>query len=843
LVVDDFRLEALIASGGMGQVWKAIQVSLQRPVAIKFMREDRLSERSVAFFGREARAGGRMNHPGLVTVYAAGQAGELHWIAQEFVVGGATLRDFIDDARRSPRPAEDYYRSLAGFLIELCDAMQFAHDAGVIHRDLKPNNILVTPDDRPKITDFGLARLTDEASISELFSLQGTPFYMSPEQVMGKIGGIDHRADIFSLGAVIYEALTLRKAFDADTQPALFLQILREDPDDPRTIDARIPDELAIVCMRALEKRRRDRFASMREMGEELRRYQRGEPLLTHPPGAWQRATKWVVRRQSTSVALGLGLALVGLGGWSLSKIQSARVEARDQKKENLVIQADYAIDDARMDEVERLMAEYGRLDADDYLPQLVLARGYSQHLRYAEAEREFEAARTKGFDPDRVDPADAQSLYQRALALVIAGDLAQRPEAIRCLEAAVELNPRLRAAQLMLYQLHKEDGDLAAADQALAAFQGHLATGDDYYQVVAALRSEMQGRTQEAVDRMLELGQRVGSERARDLRVDRILGRLYLQLAFEAPREQAQAGEALLSKAEQHLSAAVDVNPSDVSSWVNRGMAQIRWYWHASEGPQAAEHLALALRFGRQALSLHPKSAPALRVVLNALVFTAKLDFDPRSGDLSAWNEAASVAKELRVLDPEHPSLDLMEGQIDYFMGVAAEAHQDSARARELYSRSLEHDPNQVVPRLWLAQQDFLAKDFQASFKHLQAAQGTLADHAQEDAIGRLRPEFRVVLNIWSFGAGCRLGADSALDLARSAREQIDAALLEGVEVDPVELLNYAEFLATSPVVELRDCEEARFVFEQFDLRSRLNDPRYLQSLRDVEALIENCR
>src|SRR5688572_8983805 len=560
MVIDDFHLESRIASGGMGQVWKAVQVSLQRPVAIKFIREDRVSERNVAFFGREARAGGRMNHPGLVTVYAAGKAGELHWIAQELVPGGATLRDFIEDARKSPRLAGEYFKGLATFLVELCDALQFAHDAGVIHRDIKPNNILVTPDDRPKVTDFGLARLMDEASISGSFSLQGTPYYMSPEQVLGKVGGIDHRADIFSLGAVMYEALTLRKAFDGQTEATLFYQILRNDPPDPRTLNSLIPVDLAAVCMKALEKRRRDRFATMREVGDELRRYLRSEPVLTRLPGPWQRATRWVRRRQSASMAACLCAVLLGLGGWSLSKIRSSRHQALEQKLENLVIQAEHAIDDARMDEVERHMADFVRLAPKDYLPHLVLARGYAQSLRLAEAEREFDLAKEKGFDPDRVDPQDAKSLYHHALALAVADDASLRPEAVRNLESAIELDPRLRAAQLLLYQLQKELGDGAAAEQTLARFQSHLATGDDYYQVVEALRAELKGEIQSALERVVALDQRVGPERADQLRLDRILGRLYLALAFDESRGSSTAPE-LLTQADQHLAAAVEYN------------------------------------------------------------------------------------------------------------------------------------------------------------------------------------------------------------------------------------------------------------------------------------------
>jgi serine/threonine protein kinase len=842
MLVGDYRLEVRIGAGGMGQVWKAVQTSLQRPVAIKFMREDRVDERSVAFFAREARAGGRMNHPGLVTVYAAGQAGELHWIAQELVPGGATLRDFIEDARKSAHPQGEYYRALAGFLIELCDAMQFAHDAGVIHRDLKPNNILVTPDDRPKVTDFGLARLTDEASISEAFALQGTPYYMSPEQVMGKLGGIDHRADIFSLGAVIYEALTLRKAFDADTQAAVFYQILRDDPPDPRSIDARIPDDLAIVCMRALEKRRRDRFASMRELGDELRRYLRGEPLITQRPGLGRRAGKWIRRRQAVSVALGLGVALLGLGAWSVSRIQSAHRQAVDQKKENLVIQAERSIDDACMDEVERYMAEYGRLDPDDFLPQLLLARGYAQNLRLAEAEREFAAAKSKGFHPERFDAQDAESLFRHALALVI-DDPNQRPKAIESLQAAVGLNPKLRAGQLLLYQLQKDGGDRDAAEQTLSEFQSHLATGEDYYRIVSALRAELQGRIQEAIDALLELSQRVSQERAKELRLDRILGRLELQAALDQVRRGAKEVRPKLERAEQHLAAALDANPRDLGSWVNRSVLHAHWYRLDRRSTAGREHLELARGYADRAVSEQPQYPLALGAQLDALVLQATEGFRPESGDLTELEDAAAKAKSLRALCPSYENLELLEARIAYYLGMAAEARRDPAQTRELYSRSIEQDPNQVLPRLWLGQSDFQQENYAAAFDQFRTAQELFVRFAEEDTIRTLRPEFRVVLDIWTFGSATHSAEPDAMELAGSARDRIDEALDRGEQIDPVELLNYAEFLAKSPNVELRDCEAAQRLLKQFDLVSRLRGSIEEQTLLETVALIQGCR
>jgi serine/threonine-protein kinase len=149
-IVGDFRLVALIGQGGMGQVWEAEQVSLRRTVAVKFVRPERVTERQLELFAREARAGGRLSHPGIVTVHNYGTSDGLAWIAMEFVSGAWTLRDFMDEIARAGEVPEGYDRHVARFVAEIADAMQAAHEAGVIHRDLKPQNVLIAPDETPR---------------------------------------------------------------------------------------------------------------------------------------------------------------------------------------------------------------------------------------------------------------------------------------------------------------------------------------------------------------------------------------------------------------------------------------------------------------------------------------------------------------------------------------------------------------------------------------------------------------------------------------------------------------------------------------------------------------------
>ncbi|MAE46683.1 MAG: hypothetical protein CMJ86_07310, partial [Planctomycetes bacterium] len=252
--VGDFRLLRLIGRGGMGEVWEAEQLSLSRRVALKLLLPERVDQRGLDFFAREARAGGRLAHPGIVSVFGTGEDEGLHWIAMELVAEACDLRHSLEALREEGELPGDYYDQVAEFIAQVADALDVAHTGGVIHRDLKPGNILVTDDDRPKVSDFGLAKLTDEHSISLAGQLVGTFAYMSPEQVAVKHAGIDHRTDVFSLGVVLYEMLTLVRAFEGDTTEQVAQKILWEDPVDPRTLRSKVPQDLAVICVKAMEK-------------------------------------------------------------------------------------------------------------------------------------------------------------------------------------------------------------------------------------------------------------------------------------------------------------------------------------------------------------------------------------------------------------------------------------------------------------------------------------------------------------------------------------------------------------------------------------------------------------
>src|SRR5581483_9863140 len=273
-VLGHYRLRSRIWRGGMGEVYEAHDTVLERRVAVKilspelFGRPDRIQR-----FIQEAKSASALNHPHILTVYDIGK-GEVddvpvHYIAME-LVEGATLRDLIH-AKRPP------LKVLVDVLIQVADALAKAHQTGLIHRDLKPENIMVTSDGYAKIIDFGLAKLaeprvvhstdSDSATLSREGGLLGTVGYMAPEQVEQKT--LDARADIFSFGCIVYEAVTRSRAFAANSDVEILYKILHNPP--PPIAAADVPPELKRLVERCLEKSPEDRYQSMRDVALELR--------------------------------------------------------------------------------------------------------------------------------------------------------------------------------------------------------------------------------------------------------------------------------------------------------------------------------------------------------------------------------------------------------------------------------------------------------------------------------------------------------------------------------------------------------------------------------------------
>ncbi|MEW6689079.1 MAG: serine/threonine-protein kinase [Pseudomonadota bacterium] len=268
-----YRIRGVLGKGAMGLVYDGLDPNLDRRVAIKTILTRKLdadSARMVAVrFEREVHAVARLNHPNIVQVYDFGTEGDLAYIVMEFIQG-RELQDYFDKGERFD------LRAVFGLMTELLDALDFAHEAGIIHRDVKPANVMVDAGGHAKLTDFGVARMTDgpQGEATRVGAQVGTPSYMSPEQIQGLT--LDRRTDVFSAGIIFYQFLTGRKPFEAPSQFGLQAKIVQEDPVWPSRL-VQVPQEFDRVVARALAKEPDQRYGTARKFADALRRILEGK--------------------------------------------------------------------------------------------------------------------------------------------------------------------------------------------------------------------------------------------------------------------------------------------------------------------------------------------------------------------------------------------------------------------------------------------------------------------------------------------------------------------------------------------------------------------------------------
>jgi serine/threonine protein kinase/Flp pilus assembly protein TadD len=393
--IEGYRITGVIGQGGMGIVYRAIQTKLNRAVALKVLPAmvGAANPDAVARFRREATAAARLHHTNIVPIYDFGESRDAYYYAMELIEGQSldvvikrlavqnvvkaspvrlaelirastgqemgisspeneaegvemtSLSGVIAGSSSTGR-GRAYYKQTARWMADAADALHYAHQQSIIHRDIKPGNLIITVDDRIVIADFGLAKSTEEESVTLTGSLIGTLRYLSPEQAMAKRLRIDHRTDIYSLGVTMYELLCFEAAFSGTDEKEILGAIVTRNPTPPRKVVPEVPRELETICLKAMEKPPAARYQTARAMAEDLRRYIADEPIVARRPNIFVRSGKFVRRHKASTFGVAACLLFVvtaALLVWSNQRKFRAEIEAGVREAVRLHQYDDYA--------------------------------------------------------------------------------------------------------------------------------------------------------------------------------------------------------------------------------------------------------------------------------------------------------------------------------------------------------------------------------------------------------------------------------------------------------------------------------------------------------------------
>jgi serine/threonine-protein kinase len=322
----DYELLHEVARGGMGIVYRARQVGLDRVVALKMILGGRLADDTqIRRFQAEAMAAGQLSHPNIVAIYDVGRVEDQHFFSMEFIEG-QSLAEMVRERPLPPLEAARYVRIAA-------EAIDYAHGRDILHRDLKPSNVIVDTNDQPRITDFGLAkRLDEDSDLTASGFAVGTPSYMPPEQAAGLHDQMDRTSDVYSLGAILYELVTGRPPFKAANVLDTLLQVRENEVVPPRLLNPNVPRDLDTIIRKCLAKDQKHRYATAAALADDLGRFQEGEPILAQRIGPLGRLARWTRRHPMGAATMGiimLTLLFATLAATSVARRMSAkRLEA-----------------------------------------------------------------------------------------------------------------------------------------------------------------------------------------------------------------------------------------------------------------------------------------------------------------------------------------------------------------------------------------------------------------------------------------------------------------------------------------------------------------------------------
>jgi serine/threonine protein kinase len=384
----DYELVREIGRGGMGVVYKARQRSLRRAVALKMIRAvNTASPGDVRRFQTEAEIIANLDHPNIVPIYEVGEYQGQHYFTMKLIDGGSLAQrlgdlglPLIDRRTGLDANGEVWHAAqtagrqaaIARLMIPVAQAVHYAHERGLLHRDLKPANILLDSQDRPHVTDFGLAKhLQDDPGLTQSGAIVGTPSYMAPEQAAGRRRDLTTAADVYSLGAILYELLTGWPPFRADTPLETLRQVTERDPVRPRTLNPLVSRDLETICLKCLDKEPCRRYASAEALADDLECFVEDRPIHARRPGPLERVRKWSRRHRPVAIAVAVLLFCV-IGFLALAALRIDQMRLREEEARRQAEEALYEaqLQSARADR-ERHRAEENFRRARDAVDQM----------------------------------------------------------------------------------------------------------------------------------------------------------------------------------------------------------------------------------------------------------------------------------------------------------------------------------------------------------------------------------------------------------------------------------------------------------------------------------------
>jgi len=513
--IEGYRITGVLGQGGMGIVYQAVQTKLNRAVALKVLPAivSTANPAAVSRFKREATAAARLHHTNIIPIYDFGESRDGYYYAMEVISGhplNVLIQHLAEHNAATASPARlaqiltsldlsgpldgashdgstvghpdsttttvsgrgrVYHRQVARWMADAADALHYAHSQGIVHRDIKPSNLIMSMDGRIMIADFGLAKTAEEGSVTMTGAFLGTLRYVSPEQAMAKRVRVDHRTDIYSLGATMYELLCFQPAFPGSDDKEVLGAIIARDPVHPKKTHHAVPAELETICLKCLEKSKEARYGDARALADDLRNYMHARPIVARRPGPVSRTIKFVKRRRALVIGVAAAVLLPLAGLFSARQMairKEAEIERRAAEVQALCESGSYYSGKGKWDLAEAEWRRALELDPNHVATLLELA-----HMKVTLSSTMSEEDATKALtEVDelcaqilQIDPAEMRALAFQGVALK---RLERYPEAIETLERTVELAPAAFASWSNLGALYAVTGDLVKGEENL---------------------------------------------------------------------------------------------------------------------------------------------------------------------------------------------------------------------------------------------------------------------------------------------------------------------------------------------------------------------------------------